>query len=418
MREFRVAAQLYLGDRERRSFSLEEVSRTILRARKLAGIDRLMIWTTGEPALYEPLVRACRRCEVEPYLWFPVLADAQGAAVGRQELLLHYDGGRGYGRLGAWQELGAGDDEFLFLCPNRDQAVERVLASFRTLLGRLDFGGVMLDRIRYPSAVNGLESLFGCFCESCRERFSETFGQPLEGRRQAAAGFISRLGGLRAGDTDRWRGFSSLYAEAGLGALATFKERSVTRVVERFAAAAGEGGLEVGLDLYTPSLASMVAQDYGSLSRCCHWLKPMIYCNAVGPAGLPLEVACLQRAFQAACPGLDAGQVRKLLRGLLPWDWPEAEESLLARGLSERTLPTELDRLPRAELAPAARLLVGLEAIRHPDFRIDITRGVLERRLEHLSGRADGLVASWNILYIPEENLRAIGAFARRARRG
>jgi hypothetical protein len=183
--------------------------------------------------------------------------------------------------------------------------------------------------------------------------------------------------------------------------------------VGHFAAAARARGLEVGLDLYSPSLAPTVSQDYGLLSRTCNWLKPMLYCRAVGPAGLPLEVACLQRGLQAACPGIDPRSIRDLLRSLLPWDWPESEDSLLALGLPERTIMTELDLIQRTDLAPGVRVHAGVEAIRHPDFHIDITRDALERSLEALHGRADGLVASWNLLYLPDENLRAIGAFAR-----
>jgi hypothetical protein len=418
MRDLRVATQLFLGEHELRSFTLREISLRIRRAKELAGIDSLMIWTGADPTLYEPLVRTCQDCAVMPYLWFAVLADAQGVAIDQDELLLHYDGTRGYGSTGAWQGLGGGEEHFLFCCPNRTGAVQRVFSVYSGLLDRLEFGGVMLDRIRYPSAVNGLESLFGCYCEDCQEKFREMFGTSLEVQRQTVAAFLSRLARLDrlpAENSGSWRSFADLWAEAGLSGLSRFKERSVARVVERFAGAARARGLRVALDLYSPSLAPTVSQDYGLLSRCCDWLKPMIYCHAVGPAGLPLELAWLQRAFQAACPSLNPGEVRELLRGLLPWDWPEAEESLLAQGLPEQTLTAELDRLSAEELAPGISVLAGLEAIRNPAFRVDITRQSLERSLVSLRGRVDGLVASWNLLYIPEENLRAVGAFARQA---
>ena len=85
--------------------------------------------------------------------------------------MLNYDGTRGYGKTGTWQELAKGEESFRFYCPNREGAVEEVLRAYTGLLDRLDFAGVMLDRIRYPSAVNGFETLFGCFCDACDRDF-------------------------------------------------------------------------------------------------------------------------------------------------------------------------------------------------------------------------------------------------------
>jgi hypothetical protein len=415
MTDFPVATQLFLGENELRSFSLQEISLRICKARELAGIDSLMIWTGSDAALYEPLVRACRQYGVAPYLWFPVLADVPGVTFDQDELLLHYDGTRGYGSTSAWEALGEGEEHFLFCCPNRRQPLQRVFSAYGELLERFDFAGVMLDRIRYPSAVNGLESLFGCYCKACEEKFRKMFSAPLAGQRREVAAFLSRLGRLPQGSAGSWHSFAALWSEARLSELFSFKENSVAQVVERFTAAARARGLKVGLDLYSPSLAPTVSQNYGLLSRHCDWLKPMIYCHAVGPAGLPLELACLRRVFQAACPGLSPPEVSELLRGLLPWDWPDTEESLLAEGLPEQTIPAELERASGEGLAPGVDILAGIEAIRNPVFRVDITRHSLERSLASLRGRGVGLVASWNLLYIPEENLKAIGAFARQA---
>jgi hypothetical protein len=415
MTDIRVATQLFLGERELSSFSLPEISDRIRRAKELAGIDSLVIWTGLDPALYEPLVRSCHECGVRPHLWFPVLADVQGVALAPEDLVLHYDGTRGYGKTGAWGRLGEGEEHFLFCCPNRMAAVQRVLETYEGLLARFDFAGVMLDRIRYPSPVNGLESLFGCFCEHCQNMFFRTYSTAMEGQQRQVAAFLARLGRLPEGSSASWRSFADLWAEAGLQQLFEFKAHSVGRVVERFARAARDRGLEVGLDLYSPSLAPTVSQNYQLLSRFCDWLKPMIYYHAVGPAGLPLELACLRRAFEAVCPRLNPREVTELLRGLLPWNWPDSDDSLPVEGLPEETFTAELERMSREEVASGVGVLAGVEAIRNPAFNIDITRESLESCLESLSGRADGLVASWNLLYIPEENLKAIGAFASQA---
>jgi hypothetical protein len=208
-----------------------------------------------------------------------------------------------------------------------------------------------------------------------------------------------------------WRSFEGLWQTAGLQELFDFKRQSVVRVVERFSEEARDRGLQVGLDLYSCSIAPLVGQDYGLLSRYADWLKPMIYCRAVGPAGLPLELACLQEALQILCPRLGERGVRQLLSGLLGWQWPEGVDELLRAGLGEQTITLELQRLAAGKLAGGAQVLTGIEAVRNPDFQIDIAARDLERTLARgLQGTA-GVIASWNLMYIPEENLKVIAAF-------
>jgi hypothetical protein len=199
-----------------------------------------------------------------------------------------------------------------------------------------------------------------------------------------------------------------MFEAAGLGKLFDFKRQSITRVVERFSKEAGSRGLQVGLDLYSYSLAPLVAQDYSQLSRTADWIKPMIYCRAIGPAGLPLELACLQEAMQAFCPQLGQGGARRLLMDLLGWQWPAGVDELLQAGLGEQYITSELQKIAAGGLSGRARILTGIEAVRNPEFRIDITEGILERCLARgLQGTA-GVIASWNLLYIPEENLKVI----------
>ncbi len=410
MRDFLVGLQLYVGAKELQSFSPAQIENRIRRARELTGFDRLMIWTDHDPDLYEGLIATCRACGVAPYLWFSVLADVQGTAIAHSDLMVNYDGSRGNGRTGAWKSLGSGPENFLFYCPNRKGAVDSVFQAFAEMLDRFDFAGVMLDRIRFPSAVNGFETLFGCFCDSCHKEFLEAHRQPLESQREAVGAFLSQLGRVSAPEVQGWRSFEGLWETAGLRELFDFKRQSVARIVERFSEEARDRGLRVGLDLYSWSIAPLVGQDYELLSRCADWLKPMIYCRAVGPAGLPLELACLQKALRILCPRLGEQGVRQLLAGLLSWQWPEGVDELLRAGLGEQTITLELQRLAAGRLAGGAQILTGIEAVRNPDFHLDITPQDLERYLARgLQGTA-GVIASWNLMYIPEENLKVIGA--------
>ncbi len=408
MRDFQVGLQLYAGAHELGSFSKIQIEDRIRRAREIAGIDCLVIWTAHDLRLYEELVGACRACGIAPYLWFPVLADVQGTSIAEHDLMMNYDGSRGYGKTGAWKGLGSGAESFLFYCPNRGEAVDRVYRTYAELLDRLDFAGVLLDRIRFPSAVNGFETLFGCFCDACEREFRRAHEVPLETQREAAVSFLSRLARVSAPEARGWRSFEGMFEAAGLGKLFDFKRRSIARVVERFSKEARARSLQVGLDLYSYSLAPLVGQDYDQLSRAADWIKPMIYCRAIGPAGLPLELACLQEALQALCPRLGEGGVRQLLMALLGWQWPAGVDELLRAGLDEQTITVELQKIAAGRLSGRARILTGIEAVRNPDFHIDITEEILERYLARgLQGTA-GVIASWNLLYIPDENLKVI----------
>jgi len=408
MHDFHIGLQLYAGTKELGSFSKVEIESRIRRAREITGFDSLMIWTDHDLPLYKQLVAACRACGVAPYLWFPVLADVQGTPIAEDDLMVNYDGSRGYGKTGAWESLGSGAETFLFYCPNREGAIDRVYRAYTGLLDRLDFAGVLLDRIRYPSAVNGLETLFGCFCDACGRQFLQSYKAPLDSQRKAAASFLSRLARVSAREVSDWRTFDALWEAAGLAKLFDFKRQSIARIVERFSREARARGLQVGLDLYSYSLAPLVAQDYELLSRAADWIKPMIYCRAIGPAGLPLELACLQEGLQALCPRLGEGGVRQFLMALLGWQWPDGVDELLQAGLGEQTITRELQKLAARRLSAGARILTGIEAVRNPDFHIDITEQILERYLQRgLQGTA-GVIASWNLLYIPDENLKVI----------
>jgi hypothetical protein len=238
-------------------------------------------------------------------------------------------------------------------------------------------------------------------------------GQPLDEQKKAAASLLARLGRISARETQAWGSFDALWEAAGLGPLFDFKKRSVARIVERFSQEAHGRGLQVGLDLYSYSLAPLVAQDYDLLSRFGDWIKPMVYCRAVGPAGLPLELACLQEAFQTLCPRLDGTEIKRLLTGLLGWQWPDSADELLRAGLDDQIISIELERIFASRRSGGARVLAGIEAVRHPDFRINITEEILQRALARAAQGTDGIIASWNLLYIPDENLRVIAAYGR-----
>ncbi len=410
MSRYWIGTQIFLGQAERAELTKTSVRDAVRRARELAGLDGLIIAAGSHPAQTADIAAEARACGVESYLWFPVLADVPGVPARAEDLVVCADGARGNGRSGAWEGLAGGDEEFAFSCPNNAASVDRAFEAYTRLIDRTGVTGVMLDRIRFPSPANGFEALFTCFCGFCAARYQAETGRPLGRERERATGFLSRLATLTASSLGaEWSEIDDLWTAAGLTDLARFRRRSVVDAVRRFAQAARSRGLKVGLDLFSPSMAGLVSQDYRALAGLADWIKPMIYRLAAGPAGLPLELASLTRALSALCLGLgDAGACR-LVGAATGWDIPESSAELLAHGLPESVIASELGRIRSLGLSGTA-VYAGIEAVSIPAFHIDVTREVLERSLSCLGEPATGLIASWNLLRIPEENLRLIGA--------
>ncbi len=403
-----IAAQLFLS--ERSPVPAARIRRAVRRARRAAGLDALLIWAGAGEEARGQAIAACRERGVEPYLWFPVLADVPGLAFEEGMLVETAGGGRGNGRSGAWPGLEGGEESFRFLCPNGGPALQAVFDRYAALLERSRVDGVMLDRIRFPSPANGFEALLTCFCPACADRFQRERGYPLDTLRSRALAFLESLRGWAPEEAARrWRRPDALWEAAGLADLAAFRARSIAAAVSRFAGYARARGLKVGLDLFSPALAGLVGQDYPALAPSADWIKPMIYCHAAGPAGLPLELASLARALLCLRPGWREAEAAALLRGAFRWQIPESLDRLLSAGLPERLLAAELEAIRRMALPAGVEVFAGIEAVRIPRFGVDITGPVLERYLAALGRDAPGLVASWNLLAVPGANLRRLG---------
>lgn len=397
------------------------IERVLSRARELARADAVILRpgsgrrpAGGAPAL-TGAAGAARRLGMEVLLWFPVLADTPGAPPGERSLTRNADRSSGHGRAGTWEGLaGSGEESFLFHCPNDHRVMTAARSALLGCLDSLEVDGVMLDKIRFPSPSNGFEALLCCFCESCAASFEKATGLSMEETRRKSAQLLELLRSRGPSVLDsRWTDPGSFWNAAGLSELAGFRARSVTAVVEELAGLARQRSLRVGLDLFSTSLAPLVGQDYEALSGLCDWLKPMTYRAVAGPAGLPLEIASLWKGLQVLHPAASGGTVRALLERVYQWELPGSETELLRRGLPPAVIASELAALRRMPLAATTKVFAGIEAVQFPELGIHVDPHDLEASVEAAGGLADGLIASWDLLHIPEENLRVIGSVAR-----
>ena len=202
------------------------IEKRISRAAEFGSLDALMIWADAELGILARIIKICRDWGVHPYLWLPLLADTYGYEIKEQDLVVTATGQRGNGWIGRWGLLGSHEEDFLFICPNNDSTVDRVFSVYRSLIDNLDLDGIMLDRIRYPSFANGFETLYTCFCDYCRQRFTSQTGIDFENLRLQVLEFIDSLSSWRLDNLPVWKQLETFYEISDLRELVLFRKRS------------------------------------------------------------------------------------------------------------------------------------------------------------------------------------------------
>ena len=342
------------------------------------------------------IVGHCDRRGVRVSLWVMVFADRPGIL----SSLPHIQdarGNEGYGSIGVWEDIGKGDEKFLFHCPsavgNDEEGIHYAIQSVKAVGAQ----GLFLDRIRYPSPANGLEFLGACSCPRCKEAYKQWGGGTWPDLTSMAIHHAAE------GEEGAYRFI--VEAKPAL----QFRSRMVTSVVARYAEAAHAGNLCVGLDLFAPSLAAIVGQDYFSLSNHADFMKPMLYCKAFAPAGLPLEFFLLMRGLEQS--GIDASKARDFVSGLSGINSDALDVVRSKGGFPASLAASELVR-SRREIDPHARykpeIYAGIELVEHEAYATKIDQRGRDCYLESLSGQ--NIAICWNILYVPKEHIDAIAS--------
>jgi hypothetical protein len=91
------------------------------------------------------------------------------------------------------------------------------------------------------------------------------------------------------------------------------------------------------------------------------------------------------------------------------WSIPDSDIQLLKYGLEEKLVVSELEIAAKQIRTSKAMIYAGFEAVSIPHYGVDISERTLDRYLENAIGQANGVIASWNLLFISEANLRRIG---------
>lgn len=294
--------------------------------------------------------------------------------------------------------------EFSFICPNRHEVRESVLYHLGIAIAKGYYHGVFLDRIRFPSPAVSADfaSQFGCFCESCCKS-AEEYELDLSFVRKQILQLLCTSEGTRTvvrcilSNADEYEHDESLQLQRMLA----FRKQSISNVVKLVADTARTQKLKVGLDCFSPTIASMVGQDLTTLMGCSDWVKVMTYARAYGPASLPFEITGLLDWIMASGSRSESEALMFLaqITGLpLPMSRGEVREGRLPSSI----LTEELRRARRAQVH---KLFAGIELVEISGMAQLTTEQICTDIEAFLAGSPDGLILSWDLLHIPLERL-------------
>jgi hypothetical protein len=405
-----VATQLFIGTTHIRSLTHQSLAEAITRHCSTSAARRLMIWNAGPSEWCSTAVTAATDAGVEPWLWYPVLADnpvlhQEGCATCVPGCAAQSDDNGG-GWLG-----GAPDEDFRFHCPNHGRTVALLADDLHRTIQRWPWAGVFFDRIRYPSPANGLPYLATCFCETCVRRMQEA-GIDVSALRSRLAGVpqtvphtVTDANGISPVAAQKF-----LVATNDLAGWTDFRADSIEKMLVPLVRVARDADLGVGLDLYSPSLALLVGQDYQRLAPHADWIKPMSYFRAPGPAGFPVENAFLAEGLEyyfdrkggnidADAPALAASAAA----ALTGFDAPAVEET------GERIV-AEVTLAEQRVHGCAAAVFPGVELVHLPEAGITTNAATAETILRPVRAHSEHLSVSWNLLSIPDSVAQVVGA--------
>jgi hypothetical protein len=341
------------------------------------------------------------------FLWYNLLSDIEGMQ--ESDFVVNWRGERSRG-WGGWVEKKAELQEtFRFACPNNPAAKEKTLRRLRELLERYPFDGVFLDKLRFPSPANGLDEVFSCFCDHCRQAAS-TLGLDLTVVAQSLQEpFLpSNASPATRGNAKAKSWLDELVAgNPLLSEFLRFRSDSITRLIAEAHEVASHLGRKVSLDLFSPGLASVVGQDYRALSQYSVWAKPMTYRIAMGPAGLRLEIPALVEGV-AVMFGLSESSIADWASAHVPGFEPDTLRLTREFAVPLSTMKSEIAQAIRS-MRPVP-VYFGLELVSHPGV-IEVTPAMVNDMVR--AGReahAAGAIISWDLMHAPVDGLEALAA--------
>ena len=358
--------QVSLGGWHSPDYTAEQIIGRIDTVSRLIPVQKVIIGWSLDKDIYRQVSEYLHQKDIRMLLWLPVFAETEEMCENSPAVDL-------WGQVPSNYDLAAGEG-FRFNCPSDPQNAANVVAIYDQHFSDCGFDGVFLDRIRTQSFVSGVSGVLNCGCPLCVERFAAegvdipTVKSEYESRGDA---FFS-VSGYTPAD-----GFT--FENPVAAAFFKAKGHVVSTSVAAIADSLRSRGLEVGMDLYAPFMASFVGQDYAVLARHADFIKPMLYRQTFAPAGMGFEYDLLRKAALAATgyPAfeMDTAFLHSQLEAMEPYacgKYPGVEINY------------------REDIVPTS-----------PEYISESLKAVLSHGF-------DGVVLSWNIMEAPLSHLEPL----------
>ncbi len=396
-----IAAQLSTVHSKPETLQPDNVVRYIGNIVKEVPIDILIIGWEEQPDLFSTLTSSAMRSSDEVFLWYPFLSDYPGFDPAHLVVNIQNKTSNGWGGYN-----GTGIQEsFKQACPNNPEAVSTALMHLERMLASYEFDGVFIDKIRFPSMVNGLQDVFSCFCPHCEKKAARSDldlsevkavldNRNRQKRQEAVHSIPSGAEWLE----------EMLSDQPLLQQFIRFRSDSINQVVARISNAVTKIGKKMSLDVFSPSLAPLVGQDFVFMGDYAKWVKPMIYRFGNGPSSLRSEIPALINELGAYL-ALEENEV-------LDWVGSQIEE---LRNLSLKQIEKSVTlNFMQTEIRKAVHLFsetpvyLGLETVSIPGVMEIKPRHVKEILDIGIDAGVNGYVLSWDLLHTPIENVLPI----------
>jgi hypothetical protein len=385
---------------------IERVFAAIGKVTSAVHLEILIVGAREVPELFRAMTDRQNRSVAEIYLWYNLLSDVPGTEP--DDLVVNWRGERSRGWDGWAEQNPEVQETFRFVCPNNPNARRKTLGQIGELLDRYPFDGIFLDKMRFPSPANGADEMLSCFCPHCHRAAAE-IGLDLQAvaQRFEAWNLTDEVESASRGGIDGVSWIDDLLSQGSLiMRFLRFRCDSVTRLVAEASAEAQRRGRKVALDLFSPSLAPVVGQDYAALVRHAAWVKPMTYRIARGPASLRLEILALIDNL-AVLSGTTPTHLAQWCSRNLPGFGPDTLQIVRDTGVPLKIVTQEIASAVRY-MNPVP-VYFGLELVRYPGS-MDVTPAdVIGAVRAGREAKAAGAIISWDLMHAPADGIRALG---------
>lgn len=368
--------QIFTGGFNEKHVKCSDIKRKLEPLLGRLNIEAVIIGWQIAPKLYQSVNSFTAEYNIPIYLWLPVFSEIGDIA--ESEPVELYSGERSTSA-----NLNDGEG-FDFLCPTSYKNIHNVEYVYNKYFSEVDFDGVFLDRIRYPSFSNGYENIYSCFCPRCT-KLMERAGLPVEwyktritqSKMNNEHPFLSEYnGGLKNEFTDeRWRQFFD------------FKHTNIANSIKILVEYFKDLNKKIGLDVFAPIIADFTGQDILRLSETADFIKPMMYYKTIAPAGINYERAILSSAFSR-----------------MEIDMPSMEYD------------NSYDIASLRELVKKSKCKI------YPGFEVNHIKNIAETSVDYIKKQlmeyqeiedVTSVVLSWNLLDMPKKHLDFILEYAK-----